>query len=71
MIDVVIYGDISGDGLVSIVDLVRLNRHILNVSKLSGAGLSAADANRNGSVNIQDLVIINRHILGLATITQK
>lgn len=71
LIDVVIYGDISGDGAVTIVDLVRLNRHILNISKLSGSGLAAADVNRNGSVNIQDLVMINRHTLGIATITQK
>lgn len=69
--DIVIYGDISGDGAVTIVDLVRLNRHILNLSTLNGCGLAAADVNRNGSVNIQDLVMINRHTLGIATITQK
>lgn len=69
--DIVIYGDISGDGAVTIVDLVRLNRHTLNVSKLSGSALVAADVNRNGSVNIQDLVMVNRHTLGVATISQK
>lgn len=69
--DIVIYGDISGDGAVTIVDLVRLNRHTLNISKLSGSALAAADVNRNGSVNIQDLVMVNRHTLGIATISQK
>lgn len=64
----VIRGDISGDGLITIVDLVRLNRHILNVSTLSGVQLEAADVNGNGSVNIQDLVLLNRHILGISTI---
>ncbi len=69
--EVIIYGDISGDGAVTIVDLVRLNRHTLNISKLSGCGLAAADVNKNGSVNIQDLVMINRHTLGIASISQK
>lgn len=69
--EIVIYGDISGDGAVTIADLVRLNRHTLNLSKLSGSALTAADVNRNGSVNIQDLVMVNRHTLGIATINQK
>ena len=69
--EVIIYGDVSGDGEVTIVDLVRLNRHTLNVSKLKGCALVAADVNQNDSVNIQDLVMINRHILGIATIKQK
>ena len=70
-IEVIIYGDVSGDGAVTIVDLVRLNRHTLNISKLSGCGLVAADVNKNGSVNIQDLVMVNRHTLGIAFISQK
>lgn len=69
--EIVIYGDINGDGAVTIADLVRLNRHTLNVSTLSGTALTAADVNRNGSVNIQDLVMVNRHILGIASISQK
>lgn len=64
----VIRGDINGDGQVTIVDLVRLNRHILNVSTLSGSQLEAADVNGNGTVNIQDLVLMNRHILGISSI---
>ena len=64
----VIKGDISGDGVVTIADLVRLNRHILGVSVLSGRQLEAADVNGNGTVNIQDLVLMNRHILGISTI---
>ena len=69
--DIIIYGDISGDGAITILDLVRLNRHTLNISSLSGTQLLAADVNRNGSVNIQDLVMVNRHTLGIAAISQK
>lgn len=71
LIDIVIYGDVSGDGQINIVDLVRINRHTLNISKLSGCSLTAADVSKNGSVNIQDLVMINRHTLKIALITQK
>lgn len=71
MKEIVIYGDVTGDGAITIADLVRLNRHTLNVSKLSGCKLAAADVNKNGSVNIQDLVMINRHTLGVSTISQK
>lgn len=66
--EIVVKGDISGDGVITIADLVRVNRHTLNISALSGSKLLAADVNENGSVNIQDLVLINRHILGIVTI---
>ena len=65
---IVVRGDISGDGKITIADLVRLNRHILKVTTLSGEQLEAADVNNNGSVNIQDLVFVNRHILGVTLI---
>ncbi len=65
---IIVRGDISGDGKITIADLVRLNRHILKVSALSGDQLAAADVNNNGSVNIQDLVLENRHILGVSAI---
>lgn len=66
--DIIVKGDINGDGNITIADLVRLNRHILGISSLSGIQQTAADVNLNGSVNIQDLVLMNRHILGIAEI---
>ena len=66
--NIVVRGDISGDGKITIADLVRINRHTLKVSVLAGEQLMAADVNNNGSVNIQDLVLVNRHILGVSTI---
>lgn len=66
--NIVVRGDISGDGKITIADLVRLNRHTLKISILAGEQLAAADVNNNGSVNIQDLVLVNRHILGVSAI---
>jgi hypothetical protein len=68
---IIVYGDVNYDGKITIADLVKLNRHTLNLSKLKGYGLKAADVNKNGSVNIQDLVMINRHVLGIEKIEQK
>lgn len=69
--ELVIYGDVNGDGLIDVLDLIKLNRHLMGTEKLTGSGLEAANANRqNDGVNVLDLVYINRHILGLETIQQ-
>ena len=69
--DIVIYGDINGDGAVNALDMIKLNRHILGKGTLTGAYLEAADANRKGDVgNALDMIIMNRHILGKSKISQ-
>ena len=49
-------GDPSGDGKVSVTDVVKLQSHLLNKTTLSGAYLKAADFNGDGNVTITDLV---------------
>ncbi|MDY3276259.1 MAG: cadherin-like beta sandwich domain-containing protein [Agathobacter sp.] len=69
--EIVIYGDANGDGDINVLDMIKVNRHILGLSKLSGCYLTAADANRdNAGVNVLDMIFINRHALGLTTIKQ-
>ena len=69
--DIVIYGDINGDGAVNALDMIKLNRHILGKGTLTGAYLEAADANRKGDGgNALDMIIMNRHILGKSKISQ-
>ena len=69
--DIVIYGDINGDGAVNALDMIKLNRHILGKGTLMGAYLEAADANRKGDGgNALDMIIMNRHILGKSKISQ-
>ena len=67
---VVIRGDVSGDGAINSLDLLKIQKHILGVSTLSNAAAEAADANADGEVNARDLLRTQRHILGLATIEQ-
>lgn len=69
--EVVIYGDVNGDGEINVLDMIKVNRHILGLDKLSGVYLVAADANRKGDgLNVLDMIYINRHALGLSTIKQ-
>ena len=69
--DIVIYGDINGDGAVNALDMIKLNRHILGKGTLTGAHLEAADANRkDDGGNALDMIIMNRHILGKSKISQ-
>ena len=68
---IVIYGDASGDGVITVLDLLRVQKQILGTIKLEGSYLKAADVSRNGTVDVLDLLRIQKHILGSSTITQK
>lgn len=74
-LEIVLYGDVNGDGEINVLDMIKVNRHILGLGKISGCYLKAADANRDGDkegggVNVLDMIYINRHALGLTTIRQ-
>lgn len=68
--EVVVYGDINGDGEVSNVDAVLLQKHILNITTQTGAYLEAANVSRDGEISNKDLVILQKHILKLENIVQ-
>lgn len=67
---IIILGDITGSGQITILDLLRLQRFLLNLAQLEGPFLQAADVNQNGTVDILDLLRLQRHLLGLTNITQ-
>ncbi len=66
--EIVILGDGSGDGLISIIDLLRVQKHILNVSNTQGAYLKALDVDNDNKITIVDLLKIQKHILGITKI---
>lgn len=70
-VEVVIYGDINGDGRISNADIVLMQKHILGIQTQSGASLAALDINRDGSVTNRDLVLLQKHVLGISTISQQ
>lgn len=67
---VVIYGDISGDGVIDIADLLKVQKHIKGVSTLSDNYLKAADTNKDGIIDIGDLLKIQKDIKGVSKIEQ-
>lgn len=67
---VLIKGDTNGDGSISIIDLANVQKHILEISKLNGCYLEAANINGDKTVNIIDLARIQKHLLDLQKIDQ-
>ena len=69
---VLIYGDVNGDGKINSVDLLVLQRHILEIEKPNGIFLRAGNINKNGkNPSSIDSLLIQRHILDLQIIKQK
>ena len=57
-------GDINGDGNVTVLDLLRCQKHILKTISLGGAQNFASDTNFDGKINVLDMLKIQKHILG-------
>ncbi len=66
--EISVTGDLSGDGKITVTDVVKLQSHLLNKINLSGAYLKAADLNSDGKVSITDLVKSARVVAGKDTI---
>lgn len=68
---ILIYGDVNGDGKINSIDLLVLQRHILEIEKFDGIYLKAANVRKDGKKPTSvDLLLIQRHILGLQIIEQ-
>lgn len=69
--NVIMYGDVNGDGKINSVDLLVLQRHILEIKKFEGVFLKAGNIRKNGkNPSSVDCLLIQRHILGLQVIEQ-
>ena len=68
----VLYGDVNEDGKINSIDLLVLQRHILEIEKIEGIAYKAGNINKDGKRPTSvDLLLIQRHILGLKIIQQK
>ena len=68
---IILYGDVNGDGKINSVDLLVLQRHILEVEKFSGVFLKAGNVRKDGkNPSSLDCLLIQRHILELQMIEQ-
>lgn len=69
--NIIMYGDVNGDGKINSVDLLVLQRHILEIKKFEGVFLKAGNIQKNGkNPSSIDCLLIQRHILGLQIIEQ-
>ncbi len=59
----VVKGDTSGDGNVTILDLLQIQKHILNSKKLSNAYFEAGDTSGDGKITILDLLQVQKHLV--------
>lgn len=66
---IVVYGDISGDGVINSADLLKLRRHLIGSEKLNGAYLEASRLTNDNEVNSADLLKLRQHLLGTSTIS--
>lgn len=68
--EVIIYGDNSGDGEITILDLLRVQKNLLKANNLTAGQIKASDVNKDGVVDILDLLLVQKHILGSKHINQ-
>jgi hypothetical protein len=68
---IIIYGDVNGDGKVNSIDLLVLQKHILEIETLQGAFFKAGNVRKNGqNPSSVDLLLIQKHILEIKLIEQ-
>ena len=62
--DISVKGDTSGDGQITILDLLQVLKHINGDKTLLGSSLESADTSSDGEVTILDLLQVLKHING-------
>ena len=54
-------GDVNGDGIVNIVDVILLQKHLLNKVSLTAEQAECADLNKDNVLNGFDLILIKKN----------
>lgn len=67
----IIYGDVNGDGLIDSLDVLVLQKHILETKLITGVFLKSGNISKNGQLpNSLDVLKIQKHILETKLIVQ-
>ena len=59
--------DANGDGDISILDAIMIQKHIVNIITLEGDALAAADTDGSGDVSVLDAIRIQKYIVNIIT----
>ena len=65
---IILSGDVNNDGIISLLDLLKVQKHLLSTSVLTNCSLTAADVDNSGSITLLDLLKLQKHLLGTALI---
>ncbi len=66
---VVKYADSNGDGIINSGDLLKIQKHLLNVVPITDPNfISAADVTKDGTINSGDLLKIQKYLLRVSDI---
>jgi len=57
-------GDVDGDGAVTILDIVKIAQHIIDLNILSGQQALRADFNEDGVIDVQDVIGAVQEVTG-------
>ena len=67
----VIYGDLNGDGIINSLDVLVIQKYILELKTMSGVFLKAGNISKNGKLpSALDVLKIQKHILEIKLIEQ-
>ena len=69
--NVVIYGDVNGDGKITSKDYMMIRNHIMEISALSGVSAEAADTFVDNNITSKDYMMIRNHIMETSFIEQR
>lgn len=58
-----VYGDVDGNGKVSVLDVTDIQKHLVNLSELSQDALVLADYNGDGNVDVFDVTDIQKMLV--------
>ncbi len=61
-VDVILLGDLNGDGLINTTDLIMQRKHVFDIEHISYPALVAADVNQDGVVDETDVSMLTHYI---------
>lgn len=62
----IVHGDVDGNGKVTLVDAINIQKSALNMLELSGQSRINADVNGDGKVNVLDAILAQKIALNIA-----
>ncbi|MGN0151181.1 MAG: dockerin type I domain-containing protein [Wujia sp.] len=61
-------GDVNGDGKISVLDIVKIQRVLVGLDTPDDETKKACDINGDGKITVIDIVKLQRHIVGIETL---